>query len=124
MSKSMMAKIVLAAVVSFGLTLSAVHAGTISRVSPSTNGFSTQTTGAFSGSQLSLSGNAVFATPPTFGLPAASGLAPVSGGPGPVTIQPVPQAPPGAVPDSGSAVVLLMLALLGLAAIRLRLTRA
>jgi hypothetical protein len=123
-NKTMEAKIIPSVVITFVLAISTVHAGTIKPVSPSTSGFSTLSGGPSSGPQLSLNGDGIFTTPPTFNLPPVSSgsFGPVSGGPGPVTTQPVVPAA-RAVPDSGSTVMLFALALLGLAVTRSKLIR-
>jgi hypothetical protein len=125
MNKSNKAKVILTAVVSCAFTLSVAYAGTISHVSPSTTSFSIQNGASSSGPQLSLSGDMTVPAPPTFSSPVSSGgFTPVSGGPGPVTTQPVvPSAPVRSVPDSGSTVILLGLALLGSAVIHRKLAK-
>jgi hypothetical protein len=124
MNRSMIAKLSLGAVVTCALTLSTALAGTISRVPSSTNGFSIQNGGPTSGPQLSLSGDGIFTTQPTFSVPAGSGLTPVSGGPGQVTTQPVtPSIVVAPVPDSGSTVILFAVSFLGLVVVRSKLRR-
>lgn len=124
MNKMARAKTLLAVVAIFVFATSAARASTITPVSPPDSGFDltsstdlTQTSGDLF-TTTNLSPSTVAGTGSSFG--------PVSGGPGPVTIQPVPNPGPvvDRVPDTGSTVFLMALALGGLAAIQRRLTRA
>jgi hypothetical protein len=125
MNKSVTVKIILTAVVGAAMTLSSAHANAIAGGSPSTNGFSTQNGGSSLGPQLSLNGGSSFITAPIFSGPVGTGgFTPVSGGPGPVTTQPVIPSAPVAAPDSGSTLALLALAVGGLILVRRKTIRA
>jgi VPDSG-CTERM motif len=127
MKKTLTAKTILVLTGTFALAASAVHAGTITRVSPTISGFvmnsGTSSNQTQTGGDLLTTNNFV----PTTVAGSGSNFGPASGGAGTgATIQPLPSTGPvidaPRLPDSGSTAALLGLALLGLAVLRRRLT--
>lgn len=127
MKKTRSAKTIAVVVAGLALVALTPRANAITAVSPPDSGFDL-TSSASSSTDLTQTGGDLFTTSNFSSTTGSGTLGPVSGGPGPVTIQPVPSTGPvidvPAVPDGGSTAALLGLALLGLAALQRRLRTA
>ena len=127
MKRGSITKIVLATMASLLLAFSAARATTITPNFTSIAGSGTQFSAPLNATPTLSSGDTLPVTNSS-SPPLSGSLGPASGGPGPVTTQPIPNSGPivdvPRVPDTGSTVLLLTLALGGLAAVRRRLTLA
>lgn len=129
MKKTLRVKTIMAAVAGFALTAFMALAARAATITPGfvpgDSGSPDLTYSDNSPSNQSQTGGDLL-TITNFGPITVTG--PVSGGPDPITIQPVPPAGPvidaPGVPDTGSTATLLGLALLGVAAVRRKLLRA